>query len=327
MKFTKHQKETIKGIYRGDIYDISSYLKYFNLGSYIKIDKEEILNKFNSDEIPKKYYCANSLQRKYSNVASEYDYNKKVQNGDINPEKYSAYQLHLSFNSGIKHELWEDTEYCLDFYNGVYIANRFDDILEFLTLWQFLISEMLILEVPHNFSADTLGLFYNKAPDFETETLSLNERIKSINFEDFSYDDQYYLTNNYILSQEHCLMCREYMDKRIYPSTKLGVFITKHFSTYEETTQNKALFVAWLAIFVSIALTFVPYFQPKDNSDIKSITKSLKDIKSSIEKKELSKELSLKMDIIIEKIDTLSDKISSENISDACYETDTPSEQ
>ena len=87
------------------------------------------------------------------------------------------------------------------------------------------------------------------------------------------------------------------MDKRIYPSTKLGVFITKHFSTYEETTQNKALFVAWLAIFVSIALTFAPYFQPKDNSDIESITENLKDIKSSIEKKDLSEELSSKMDI------------------------------
>lgn len=327
MKFTKHQKETIKGIYRGDIYDISSYLKYFNLGCYIKIDKQEILNKFTSDEIPKKYYCANSLKKKYSNIISEYDYNQKVQNGDINPDNYSVYELHLSFNSGIKHEFWEDTEYCLDFYKGVYIANRFDDILEFLTLWQFLISEMLILEVPHNFSADTLGLFYNKAPDFRNEVLSINERIKSINFNDFSYDDQYYLQNNYILSQEHCLMCKEYMDKRIYPSTKLGVFITKHFSTYEETTQNKALFVAWLAIFVSIALTFAPYFQPKDNSDIESITENLKDIKSSIEKKDLSEELSSKIDIIIEKLDILSDKISSGNTNEGYYETNTPSEQ
>lgn len=316
MKFTKHQKETIKRIYTGEIYDISSYLKYFNLGCLIKFDKDEILNRFNSDEIPKKYYCANSLKRKFSNIMSECDYTKKVLSGDINPENYSSYELHLSYNSGIKHEFWENTEYCLDFYNGVYIANCFDDILEFLTLWQFLISEMLILEVPHNFSADTLGLFYNKTPQFRVETISLNERIKCINFEDFTYDDQYYIKNNYTLSQEHCLMCKEYMNKRIYPSTKLGVFITKHFSTYEENTQKKALFVAWLAIFVSIFLNFTQYFQSKDNLNIESITESLKDIKYSIEEKELSEEISSKLDIIIKKLDIFSGKISSKDMSE-----------
>lgn len=328
MKFTKHQKETIKHIYTGEIYDIISYLKYFNLGTTIKFDKNKIINSFASDEIPKKYYCHNSLPKKHSNIITETEFAKKLANNEVNPDNYTSYNLQLSYNTGTKHELWEGQTYTLDFYHGIYVANSFDNILEFLTLWQFLISEMLIIEVPHDLSADILGLFYRKESTTIPEDTSINERIKKINIENFSYDDQYYLyDNNYTLSYEHCFMCKEYMDKRIYPSTKLGVFINKHFKTYEENTQNRALFVAWLAVFVSITLTFAPYFQPKDNSDIESITENLKNIKSSIEEKELSEELSIKMDIIIEKLDILSNKISSEKINSKISEISTPSEQ
>ena len=307
MKFTKHQKETILRIYNGDIYDITSYLKYFNLGELVKFDKEEIINNFNSDDIPKRYYCRNSLIRKYSNIITENDYFTKSQNGEINSDNYSAYSLNLSYNTGIKRELWNGVEYSLDFYSGVYIANCFDDILEFLTLWQFLISEMLILEIPYTFSAETLGLFYIKTPNRTSKNLTLDERIKQINFEDFTYDDKYYLnTENYTLSQEHCLMCKEYMNKRIYPSKKLGLFIKKRYTTYGESAQNKTLFVAYLTILVSIALTIIPHFQQKNNL-------SLKDTKLSLETIEFTEDLSKKLDIIINKLDTLTKKLSPEN--------------
>jgi len=34
----------------------------------------------------------------------------------------------------------------------------------------------------------------------------------------------------------------------MYPSARLGIFIKKNFTTYEENTQNRALFVAWEAV-------------------------------------------------------------------------------
>lgn len=39
MHFTKHQKAIIKKIASGDITDIPSYLKTFNLTTFIKLDK------------------------------------------------------------------------------------------------------------------------------------------------------------------------------------------------------------------------------------------------------------------------------------------------
>ena len=42
MKFSKHEKEIIRKIADGTVYDIPSYLKTFNLTTLKKLDKEAI---------------------------------------------------------------------------------------------------------------------------------------------------------------------------------------------------------------------------------------------------------------------------------------------
>ena len=87
-------------------------------------------------------------------------FNDQLLNEEVDPENYTEYTIHLSYTSGIKIESWNGQKFTFDFYNGVYVINSFTEILEFLILWQYLISEMLILEVSSDFSADLLGLFY-----------------------------------------------------------------------------------------------------------------------------------------------------------------------
>lgn len=316
MKLSKHQKETIRKIFSGEIFDITSYLKYFGLGTEIKFDKDSIEHSFDTDNLPKKYYCHNSVQRKPSNILTEDDYLQKLQNGELDSNHYTKSTLRLSYNTGIKHETWEGQKFTLNFYEGVYIANTFTDILEFLTIWQFLKSEMLILEVPQNFSPKVLGLFYTKTALYKDNSISIENRIKNIDYKDFTYDDKYYLNSNYTLSHEHCLMCKEYLDKRICPSTKLGLFIKRRFKTYEERTQNKALFVAWLAIFVSIALTFLPYLHKEENPKPDSITQDIHNIKYSFDSSDLNEGFVRKLDFIIEELNEIKNKLSSTNSQD-----------
>lgn len=311
MKLSKHQKETIRKIFSGEIYDITSYLRYFDLGTEVKFDKDSIEASFNKDTLPKKYYCHNSVNRKSSNILTEADYLQKLQNGELNPSHYRESILKLSYNTGIKQEIWEGQNYTLNFYEGVYIANSFDDILDFLTIWQFLKSEMLILEVPQNFSPKVLGLFYTKTALSKDDSMLIENRIKKINYKDFTYDDQYYLNSNYTLSHDHCFMCKEYLDKRICPSNRLGLFIKKRFKTYEEETQNRALFVAWLAIFVSIALTFLPYLHKAENPNLDVITQDIQDIDNSIDSSILSEEITKKLDSIVEILSEIDSKLSS----------------
>ena len=125
MKLSKHQKETIRKIFSGEIYDITSYLRYFDLGTEVKFDKDSIEASFNKDTLPKKYYCHNSVNRKSSNILTEADYLQKLQNGELNPSHYRESILKLSYNTGIKQEIWEGQNYTLNFYEGVYIANSF----------------------------------------------------------------------------------------------------------------------------------------------------------------------------------------------------------
>lgn len=314
MKLTKHQKEIIRHIYNGDIYDILSYVKFFNLGKTIKFDKNDVDKSFDSDELPKKFYCPHNLHHNFVNMIPESIFNDQLLNEEVDPENYTEYTIHLSYTSGIKNESWNGQKFTFDFYNGVYVINSFNEILEFLILWQYLISEMLILEVSSDFSADLLGLFYEKCPNPVTHNLSLEDRIKRIDFKNLTYDDQNYLKeDNYTLSHEHCCICKEYLGKRMYPSARLGIFIKKKFTTYEENTQNRALFVAWLAIFVSIALTFAPYFHQEDNTNIEAISQDIKEIKDAINATETSNYLPAKLDDIIEKIDTIVNTFSTKS--------------
>lgn len=111
----------------------------------------------------------------------------------------------------------------------------------------------------------------------------------------------------------------------MYPSARLGIFIKKNFTTYEENTQNRALFVAWLAIFVSIALTFAPYFHQEDNTNIQTISQDIKEIKDAINATETSNYLPAKLDDIIEKIDTIVNIFSTKSANSESFGM--PSEQ
>lgn len=313
MKLSKHQKETIRLIASGDIYDIPTYLKYFNLGCKIKFSKEKITEQFNADELPKTFYRRKNLQCSRNNTLTDIEYIEKLKKHQLTPEHYTAENLKLNYSSGIQQETFENTTYTIDFYEGVYIPNNFNDIVDFLTLWQYLKSEMLILEVPNPCSVQMIGLFFELSTANSFSPTSLEEKLKCIDYSTLTYADRYYLQNKcYTFSQQHCAMCKEYINKKIYPSTRLSLFIKKNFKTYEESTQNRALFTAWLAIFVSVILTFTPNIHQDDSSSIQTITSEVSEIKELLQTQDVSTELSSKLEQIIRKLDLIRQKIFKE---------------
>ena len=100
-------------------------------------------------------------------------------------------------------------------------------------------------------------------------------------------------------------MCSNYFNKRIYPTTKLGIFINKHFKTTEEKTQNSALFAAWLAIFAAIFLTFLPHFQKYDTDYLRNISQDIQEIKTFIEIDDSQSDVTPKLDDIITQLNLL----------------------
>ncbi len=288
MRFNKKQKDIIMKIASGEIKDIYSYMTSLKLLSFAQFKKTEIEQAFYTDTLPKEYYYPIGLSPKLSIIETPDAFTRKVNEGLLNRDKYTRFSLSLKFDYGIKHLLWDNIEYDIDFYNGIYIANSFDDIISFLSLWQYLKSEMLVIELPSNLTVQTLGLFYEKQimPVF-TQPLSQEEKIKGINFENYTYDDSNYTNGiDYKFSTERCTICKEYLGKKIYPTPKLNLYIQQNFKTTEEKTQSSALFAAWLAIFVSVALPLIPSLPSNESkylsemaTEINHLEKELTDIK------------------------------------------------
>lgn len=284
MRFSKKQQKVIKMIASGDIQDIYTFLTSFNLVSLEQYDKDEIKQKFENDTIPKKYFYPKNVKPKFITIETQESFEQKVNKGSIRPDSYNNFPLSLNFNNGIKHLTWNDNDYEINFYDGVYTAKSFEDIVSFLSIWQYLKSEMLVLELPSKLTAQTLGLFFEKQTTCNPyESLNQEERIKKINFDNQTIDDRNYFNGvDYKFSNDHCTICKEYLGRKIYPTPELNTFIHRKFKTTEEKNQGSALLAAWLAIFVAILLSLLPRFQKSDSEYYTESIKKLDSIRSEL---------------------------------------------
>lgn len=298
-----------------------SYVKYFGLGEWIKYDSDKVRREFEEDTVPKMFYYAKTLKKNKSNMLTASQFNAKLEKHELNPEEYLSNNVTLRYDAGIQHTEWEDNTYSFDFYEGVLVAKSHVDIKEFLVLWQYLKSEMLILEVPQECSKETLGLFFTRTEN-ELHKLSVNEQIEHINFYDFTYSDRHYLGSaTFELSYEFCIMYKEYLSKKMYASTTLDLFIRKGFRTTEERIQNSALAAAWLAIGVSILLTFAPLVRQNEadvarTQAVERIEQEVIEFSALFENYVQTIEKNSNAQTLVDKLDTIINSLSSDGNSE-----------
>ena len=283
MKLNKNQKSILKQIMSGKIFDLYSYIKCFDLGEFISYDKEEIAKLFSQDNICKEYYYPSNLKPLAANVLPAEIFYQKVSSKEIDENKYTYFSLSLNFCTGIKEVSISNKTYKINFYNGVYVAKSFETIIDFLSLWQYLKSEMLVLEVPNEITPETIGLFFEKNISSSNVNISSSSnQLKDIDYSTLSYSDVHYLKKNvYSFSNEHYIICKDFLSKRIYPTPQLKLYIQNKFRTTEEKIQQSALIAAWLAIFVSIFLTFMPYIRSLFGTNISQNSQNSTVIKSN----------------------------------------------
>lgn len=258
MRLNKKQKAILKHIKSGEIYDLFSYLKHYNLVKHIKYDKQEVNNLFNHDKICKKYYYPSNLTPTAVNVLTSEHFFERLNAREIDENRYTPASLSINFNCGIQNITIEEMIYEINFYEGVYIATSFDSIIDFLSLWQYLKSQMLILEVPVELSKETIGLFFKENTySFKKINHKSTEILDLIDYSSFSLSDKYYLDNTYSFSDKQYTICKAFLSKRIYPTTQLNIYIQNHFQTLEEYTQKSALRAAWLAILITVFLSII----------------------------------------------------------------------
>lgn len=304
MKFNKHQQLIIKKIASGEITDISTYLKAFDLSTYRKLDENDILNRLNESE---KGNCYKRLKKTFR------ESNQLFCNNDLVPqfvpnipklEDFEDVEPTIAKN-GSKYTVVVDnsTKYEYDFFDGININNSFSDIKEFLTIWQFLKLEGLVLEVDKQLSKSDFEPFFEYKPINETtygktktpkktsitypisdglykvdinELKSLYPNVKTDYVKDFRNYIDYYFEYN----KANELICSQFICKQIYGNPELDAFIKNKFKTREQINFKWSLIPAYLALALTLEIAI---WQKNDNSDIIKIQQQLDSIQQAID--------------------------------------------
>lgn len=286
MHFDKQQKEIIKAINSGEVFDILSFVKKFGCFEVYKNSKEELLDAFNKREenieYPVYVYEENDLlyrgERKLEHVKAQLKYD----------EKFSIYH--------------DGQNYIYDAFDdkGILIKTSFGDIKNFIAIWEYLKRELQILEVDKEIDTEEIGLFFEKVPN---EVYSPDENKKMIDSPYgppiVNYDSNGVPKYKKIISArefieyrlsvniEELLVCSDYLEKKIIPTPALDNFVKDKFSTPEQKATKWSLIAAWIAIIISIFTTgfsiYATYNVDPSDMNLKLIQKQLEEIQADLD--------------------------------------------
>ena len=266
MRFTKRQKEIIQKIGSGEIWDLFSFVKVFQSQRTARYDWKLVQQAFRADPKAQEHYCAKKLSPTPANLIPADVFVEKLRQKIIDPSEYVRLPAELKKTCAKQEETVLESSFSFDFYQGVPIAASFEELVEFLAIWQLLRRYGLVLDVPQPLTAETVGLFFEESDPDEIPPFVADE-----NSETLCFSDRRYLTGRiYRLSRDHLAICQEFLGRRLYPAPGLKLFIQNRFRTQDEVSQSRSLLVTVLAILVSFIVGLFPYlFSPKDSiSDV-----------------------------------------------------------
>ena len=318
MKLTFHQKRIIDAIISKKVYDIPSYLEYFDKLHQHQYDFEKIREVFEQSENGRTYLFRKGDDAYY--YTDTYDCQGNICNACRVPNT-STYEFvdypisdpvkaHLNTRVNVEVYEVEDTKFSFDFMKESYpVADSFDDIIDFITLWSYLKREALILEVDKPISKKDISIFFElKDQEIAPNTSPYWSRyytITSGESEDGPVESEcylrpekearHYITQAWKLNKENLLTCSSFIDKKIIASSELRVYQQKKFKTVEQIANRRNLLVAWIAVFISLISVFVgtimPLFKPQETDYLSIIGTQVEAIEESVKNKTIDEKL------------------------------------
>ena len=290
MRFNKHQRDIIKAINNKEVYDIESFVKKFNLYEHFIVDKEEIKKAFDESESGKVYpvnVVKNLLDRENKRTISvpaqlEYVDNKKK----------------VTFNNCCyEYDLWGE--------KGFNIAIDYDEIVGFISLWEYLKRELDVFEIEKEVSKSEIELFFRKnektismsnntnnyIPIVEEEPLQLNDgelqrKIGEVDYNVVKRNAYEYVKEDIEIDNEQLKIFSAYLNKKILPTPSLTKYVSNRYQTEDEKATRLSLRIAIVSIVISICSSlFSVYATLKvdpSNNNLKIIQEKLDIIENSI---------------------------------------------
>lgn len=276
LRLTKKQKDIVKNIANGNITDIYSFVKHYNLGHEICASENEARAKFDELYKDKSYLCD---RRTMWRGNDEYI----AETNDITTVKVKAQlsfrESNISFGSN-------GVSYIYNYFRKIYLTENMQEIISFLALWQYLGSQSLIAEFPKRCSQEDVALFIRKNIHNNEIHILEPEEGKKYDFYDLHIDALSFLNYNLEFDGENFDICFPYLNKKIYPAPELNTFIQKGFNTTEELNNRRNLWIALagviIAIFTSLASIIMSLNEANYKQELQSIRNSLQDIQEAI---------------------------------------------
>lgn len=313
MKLSKHQKKIVDAIINGTVYDIPSYLKTFQKWQLCKYNLTRPTERFKQEQGGKQYkviidrekaYIKSSTPMKMGfmgtiNVTNEFLKNPE----DIPGDAWEYREAELIRDIKPIEIEYSGKTFSFDFMEaGVNVANDFDDIVEFMSLWAYLRQESLVLEVPKDITSDDIGILFElkqKVPKKDNpfiihkDTLSESstnpiERI-IIDVSEFypsppMFQLSSYIDEEWVLNNEYKKTCEEYIGRKILPTEKLRVFAKQLYTTSNEWQYRIPLIISVIALIVSFLPIIQSLIPSSDEPDyISQINQHVEKIETLIE--------------------------------------------
>lgn len=311
MKLTKHQKQIVDAIVKGTVYDIPSYLKEFQKWHLRKYDLTKPLAKFAEEEGRNQYKVIIDKDKAYIkggapmniglgtfNVETKFLRNPE----DIPADAWEYRKANLSRDVKPVEIDYKGETFSFDFMEtGVNIADDFNDIVEFMSLWAYLRQESLVLEVPRDVVADDIGILFelkhrepkpkipfvihkDKNPDSPVKPIT---KVLTAVTQFYDYPPTFlissYMDEVWEVNGEHLRNCEEYIGRKILPTEKLRVFARQLYTTTGEWQFRIPLVISIIALVVSL-LQIVQAFIPSNKPDyLAQISQQLETIETLVE--------------------------------------------
>lgn len=245
MKLSKDQKDIIKAINDGSVYDIYSYLEHFNILRCFCIDKSKTDQAFLEKEHGKTYKILKKEVEPFSMQFNPINFSNNFIRNKLEEDDYIEKPATLDYSKTILKREYRDQTYYFDpcDVNGINIATSFPKIIDFLTIWNYLRSEFLILEMPKDIRKEEIGVFFERCnlchPEIEVKKgeslLSEGQALLLMGSNEppkrdaLQYIDEFLEYNN-----EMFTICNGYLDKKIIATSEMNLYIKRHFNTKEQ---------------------------------------------------------------------------------------------
>ncbi len=311
MRLTRHERIIVSRINKGEIYDIPSYLRSFGKGRNQAYDMDAIRNRFTADENGRQYKVLKDGHSLFiSTHSTQHFMGQSIHTpmliprmeSDIADDEWNLCEAKLEDKIPPSVFTYDEQEFKVDFQQGAFVADNFQDILTFIRLWSYLRHENLVFEVSKPISQDEISMLYESVPcnkkrrsakikiewdkrpgeDDGTEKFKpvtdIHQTVPTRRAEEF-------MDAEWKMNEDHLMMCHEFIGKKMYSTGALRNFAANNYRTSEEMHRGLNTIIAVVALFISVLTFSYGLFYPSNTYQpaLDNLTQQISEIQIALE--------------------------------------------